>query len=30
VLPVDPAMTAFDEAGASVANDIGHLQRGAA
>ena len=30
VLTVDPAMTAFCEAAASVANDVGHLQRGAA
>jgi hypothetical protein len=30
VLTVDPAMTAFHEARSSVANDVGHLQRGAA
>lgn len=30
VLAVDPAMTAFCKAGASVADDVGHLQRGAA
>jgi hypothetical protein len=30
VLTVDPAMTAFGEACSSVADDIGHLQRGAA
>jgi hypothetical protein len=30
VLAVDPAMAAFDEAGACVANDVGHLQRRAA
>jgi len=29
VLSVDPAMTAFDEARSSVADDVGHLQRGA-
>ena len=30
VLPVDPAMTAFCEAITGVADDVGHLERGAA
>jgi len=30
VLTVDPAMTAFSESRSSAANDVGHLQRGAA
>ena len=30
VLPVDPAMTAFNETRSSGADDVGHLQRGAA